>query len=157
MHILKRIGHWLVIGVATLWLVIDVLFLSIVRPIREHIMAWWWMQKLRKWVCALGPHSSLALFLIPLLVLEPVKPVGALLFHRGHHVAATSVVVVGELVKLATVDQLFEMTKPKLMTFRWLAWAYSKWRTIVDLVRAPPFRRMVHHWLQAVRRRMHDI
>jgi hypothetical protein len=154
MRLLCRLGHWVVVALATLWFFLDILFLALVRPIRDHIMAWWWVQKLRQWVCALGPYGSMAVFLVPLAILEPVKPVGAFLFHRHHHVAATSVIIAGEAAKLMIVDQLLDMTKPKLMTFRWFAWAYTKWRAVIDTLRALPIRRLVREWVASVRRRL---
>jgi hypothetical protein len=154
MRMICRLGHWIMMTAATLWLLIDIVFLAVIRPIREHIMRWRWMQAARTWVCALGPYASLAVFVIPLIILEPVKPVGAFLFHRHHHMAATSVIVAGELAKLAIVDQLFDMTKPKLLTLPWFAWAYGRWRAIIDTLRALPIRRMVHEWVLAARRRL---
>src|SRR5690242_6140898 len=112
MRLLKRLGHDVVIVLATVWFFVDVLFLAIVRPIRDRIMRWWWMQKAREWICKLGPYPSLAVFLVPVILLEPVKPVAAVLFHRHHHMAATSLVIGGELAKLAIIDQIFDMTKP---------------------------------------------
>jgi hypothetical protein len=33
---------------------------------------------------ALGPYPTLVLFLVPVMILEPVKPVGAYLIATGH-------------------------------------------------------------------------
>lgn len=143
---LRRLGHGIVVTVAILWFVIDVFFLSIVHPLRDRIMQLAWMQTLRTWIETLGPYGSLAMFAVPLLILEPVKPIGALLFHHGHHIQATIVIILGELTKLAIFDQIFEMTKSKLMTFRWFAWVYREWRAVIDAIRALPIRQIVSRW-----------
>lgn len=153
-RLLKRLGHGVIVVIAILWFFIDIIFLSFIRPLRDRIMRWWWMQKVRTWVCALGPYGSLAVFAVPVLVLEPIKPLGALLWHHGHHREATMIIIAGELTKLTIVDQLFDMTKPKLMTFRWFAWAYGQWRAILDALRALRIRRIVRGWIDAVRRYM---
>lgn len=147
-RILRRIGHGVIVAIAVLWFFLDVLFLSLVRPLRDHITRWWWVQKMHTWVCTLGPYGSLAVFAIPLLLLEPVKPIGALLFHHGHHKAAVWLIVAGELLKLTIVDQLFEMTKPKLMTFRWFVWVYGKIEAVLNTLRNLPIRQMVHRWFR---------
>ena len=42
------------------------------------------------------------------------------------------------MVKLTLFEQLFDMTKPKLMTFRWFAWCYNKWRAAIEYLRSLP-------------------
>jgi hypothetical protein len=83
-------------------------------------------------------YAALLLLLVPWLILEPIKPIGFLLFSRKHHLAATLLIVSGEVVKLTLFEQLFEMTKPKLMTFHWFAWCYSRWQAAVEYLRSLP-------------------
>jgi hypothetical protein len=58
----------------------------------------------------------------------PIKPIGFVLLANKHHPAATLLIIVGEVVKLMLFEQLFDMTRPKLMSFRWFAWCYGRWR-----------------------------
>jgi len=74
----------------------------------------------------LNRYAALVLLVVPWLVLEPIKPVAFLLFARKHHLAATLLIVVGEVVKLTLFEQLFDMAKPKLMSFGWFAWGYGR-------------------------------
>ena len=134
-HLVRRIGRKIVLVLALIYFLLDVLFLSLVRPIRQHVMAWRWVRRTRDWVMTLNPYMALCLLLVPWLILEPLKPLGFLLFHRHHHVAATSVIVVGEVAKLATFDQLFDMAKPKLLTLHWFARLYETWRTALHRLR----------------------
>jgi hypothetical protein len=93
---------------------------------------------------------SLCLLLVPWLIVEPLKPLGFLLFHRHHHLAATTVIVAGELGKLATFDQLFDMAKPKLLTLHWFARLYDTWREALHRLRrlfAWPRLRVWRDWL----------
>ena len=91
-------------------------------------MALRWNRRMRAWVGTLNPYSALLLLLVPWLILEPIKPIGFLLLAHQHHLAATLLIVVGEVVKLTLFEQLFDMTRPKLMSFRWFAWSYGRWR-----------------------------
>lgn len=147
-RILRRIGHGIIVVIAVLWFLIDVVFLSMVRPLRDYITRWRWVQTIRTWVCTLGPYGSLVVVAIPFLLLEPVKPLGALLFHHGHHRSAFWLIGSGELLKLTIVDQLFEMTKPKLLTFRWFVWVYGKIEAVMTVLRNLPIRQTVHRWIR---------
>ena len=82
---------------------------------------------------------------------EPIKPIAFLLFTRKHHLAATLLIVVGEIIKLTLFEQLFDMTKPKLMTFPWFAWCYGKWRAAIEHVRSLPVWHKMLSWYRTVR------
>ena len=127
-RILRQTGRAILLTGAFLYFLIDLIFFSIVRPLRRRLMALKWVKGLREWVSTLHPYSALLLLLVPWLILEPIKPIGFLLLAHQHHLAATLLIVVGEVVKLTLFEQLLDMTRPKLMNFRWFAWSYNKWR-----------------------------
>ena len=110
-------GRAIILPVAFLYFLIDLIFFSIVRPLRRRLMALRWNRRMRAWVNTLNPYSALLLLLVPWLILEPIKPIGFLLLAHQRHLAATLLIVVGEVVKITLFEQLFDMTKPKLMTF----------------------------------------
>jgi hypothetical protein len=91
------------------------------------------------------------LLLVPWLLLEPIKPIGFLLFAHKHHIAATLFIVAGEVIKLTLFQQLFDMTKPKLMSFNWFAWSYGSWRAAMEHVRSLPVWRKLLSWYRTVR------
>ena len=88
---------------------------------------------------------------VPRLILEPIKPIGFRLFAHRHHFAATPLIAGGEVVKLTLFEQLFDMTKPKLMTFRWFAWSYCRWRAAIDFPRSLPLWRKMLNLYHSVR------
>jgi hypothetical protein len=47
------------------------------------------------------------LFLVPVIILEPVKPVGAYLIATNHLVSGVSLIAIGELLKIVIVERLF--------------------------------------------------
>jgi hypothetical protein len=93
---------------------------------------------------------ALSLVLVPLAILEPVKPVAFYLTAKGHVLGGCAVLVLVEIIKVALVEQVIEITKPKLMSFRWFAWAYGHGEAVMDRLRS------IEVW-QAVRRQFHSI
>ena len=107
---LRRVARAILLTVAILYFLIDLIFLSVIRPLRRRIMALKWVGRSREWVGKLNRYMSLVLLLVPWLILEPIKPIGFLLVSHKHHLAATLLIVGGEVVKLTLFEQLFDMT-----------------------------------------------
>ena len=137
-RILRHAIKAMLFTLAVVYFLIDLIFLSMLRPLRRRLMALRLMQRLRRWVGRQHRYVALALFVIPWLLLEPVKPIAFYLFAHRHHTAATVLIVAGEIVKLTLVERLFDMTRPQLMTFAWFAWGYGHWRATLDYLRALP-------------------
>ena len=105
--VLRYLARAILLAIAILYFLIDLIFFSVVRPLRRRIMALRWARVLREWVAGLNRYAALLLLVVPWLVLEPIKPMAFLLFARKHHLAATLLIVVGEVVKLTLFEQLF--------------------------------------------------
>ena len=84
------------------------------------------------WIEGLNRYVALSLVLVPLAILEPVKPVGFYLTAKGHVVSGGSVIVIGEIIKVTLVEQVIEITKPKLLSFHWFAWMYGRWEAVLE-------------------------
>jgi hypothetical protein len=126
----------ILLTVVSLYFLIDLLFFSIMRPLRRRLTVLRWLGSVREWVGRLNRYLALLSLLVPWLILEPIKPIGFLLFTHKHRLAATLLIVAGEVVKLTLFEQLFDMTKPRLMSFRWFAWCYCTWRAAVEYLRS---------------------
>ena len=151
---LRYLARAILLAIAALYFLVDLVFFSVVRPLQRRIMALRWARVLREWVAGLNRYAALLLLVVPWLVLEPIKPMAFLLFARKHHLAATLLIVVGEVVKLTLFEQLFDMTKPKLMSFSWFAWGYGRWRAAIDHLRSLPVWRKVLSRYRTVRARL---
>ena len=150
-RVLRYAGRAVILPAVFLYFLIDLIFFSIVRPLRRRLMALRWNRRMRDWVNTLNPYSALLLLLVPWLILEPIKPIGFLLLAHQRHLAATLLIVVGEVVKLTLFEQLFDMTRPKLMSFRWFAWSYNRWRATIEYLRSLPLWRRMLDWHRTVR------
>jgi hypothetical protein len=147
----RRFGRAILLAVAALYFLIDLIFLSVLRPLRRRITALPWIKRLAARVEKLNRYGALVLLLIPWLLLEPIKPLGVLLFTRKHHFDAVLLIGSSEIVKLTLFEQLFAMTRPKLMTFGWFAWSYGKWRAALDHLRSLPVWRRLRGWCVTAR------
>lgn len=148
--VLKKIFEPLVVVAATLYFVIDALVLSILRPLLRRFADLVLFRSIASWIASLGPYPTLALFVVPLAVLEPVKPVAAYLIATGHVVSGVLLLVIGEILKIVIVERIFHMGRDKLMTIPAFAWTYNFVMGWLDWLRALP------PW-QAVQRRFADV
>ena len=150
-RVLTYLARAVLLTIAVLYFLIDLVFLSVVRPLRHRLMALKWVRILREWVGTLNRYAALLLLLVPWLILEPIKPIGFLLFTHKHHLTATLLIAGGEVVKLTLFEQLFDMTKPTLMTFPWFSWCYMRWRDAIEYLRTLPFWRTMLNWYRTIR------
>jgi hypothetical protein len=75
----------------------------------------------------LRPYPALALFSVPVVILEPVKPVGAFLVSAGHVTEGALTIAVGEILKITLVERLFRLTRDRLMQIPTFAFLYRHW------------------------------
>jgi hypothetical protein len=139
----------LVVVVAALYFVIDGLILAALRPLLKRILHLKLFRSIERWIESLGPYSTLAVFLVPLILLEPVKPLSAYLIVSGHFVIGVLALVLGEVLKILIVERVFHIGRLKLMKIKAFAWTYDfvvGWLTWLQAL--PPW--------QVVRRRFRD-
>ena len=125
---MKRILKPISYALAVLYFLADAAFMAIAKPISDWLARHVVLRRLRAWIRSLRPYPSLALFSIPVIMLEPVKPVAAYLAATGQVVSSVVTLIVGELLKLVLVERLFSLTRDKLMKIPAFAWAYTKFR-----------------------------
>jgi len=120
-----RVLSPLVAILAFIYFLVDALFLPPLRLLGRWLGGFKLFARLGDWVRTLGPYQTLALFLVPLIILEPVKPVAAYLAARGHYMRSMAVLVIGEILKVTIVERLFHVGRPKLLMIPAFARAYN--------------------------------
>ena len=95
-RILKKSLSPFVVIAASIYFLIDALFFSVVKPLSRRLARLPIFTALASWIAARGPYVTLALFLVPLIILEPVKPVGIYLIASGHSRYGVLVLSVGD-------------------------------------------------------------
>ena len=101
---MKRILKPVLYGLAVLYFLADAAFMTVAKPISDWLAKHVVLRRLCVWIRSLRPYPSLALFLIPVIILEPVKPVAAYLAATGHLASSVVILIVGELLKLILVQ-----------------------------------------------------
>ena len=121
-RILKPVTYVL----AAAYFLVDAVFIAVAKPISDWLAKHLVLRKLRSWIRSLRPYPSLALFSVPVIILEPVKPIAAYLAATGEIMSSVLTLIVGELLKLVLIERLFSLTRDKLMKIPAFAWAYTK-------------------------------
>lgn len=127
---MKRILKPLTYILAAIYFLVDAVFMTVARPISRWLERHLVFERLRTWIRSLPPYASLALFSVPVIILEPVKPVAAYLAATGQVVSGAVTFIVGELLKLVLVERLFHLTRDKLMKISAFAWTYGKYAEV---------------------------
>jgi hypothetical protein len=131
---LARFWKTAVFIVATAYFVVDGVLSYVTRPITEWIAKRNLFERTRLWVVSLRPYPALALLVVPVIILEPAKPLAGYLMGTGHFGAAAITFITAEVLKLTFVEQLFQLNRMKLLSIPAFAFGYRYWRQMMDLV-----------------------
>ena len=129
-----RILNTPVFVIAMVYFVVDGVFSHVTHPITVWISKKKLFERVRLWITSLRPYPSLALFAVPVIVLEPAKPLSGYLIATGHFFAGAVIFIAAEVLKLTVVERLFLLNKEKLLSIPAFGWAYQYWRRMMDLV-----------------------
>jgi hypothetical protein len=91
-------------------------------------------ERIRRWIVSLQPYPSLALFAMPVIILEPAKPLAGYLAATGHFCAGAITFVTAEVLKLSFVERLFRLNRRKLPSIPAFALGYRYWRRMIDVL-----------------------
>ncbi|WP_342712842.1 hypothetical protein AAFG13_17945 [Bradyrhizobium sp. B124] len=119
---------------AIVYFIVDAVFSYVTRPITAWMARQRLMERVRVRVASLPPYPSLALFAVPVIILEPAKPLSAYLIGTGHFSPGAVTFIAAEVLKLTLVERLFQLNKEKLLSIPAFAWGYRYWRTMMDMV-----------------------
>jgi hypothetical protein len=87
----------------------------------------------------LPPYGALCLFVLPGLLLLPVKLLALMAIAKGHAIAGVATIVVAKLGGAAVVARLYTLTLPTLLAVGWFARCHG-W-----------FMRLKDHWIGRLR------
>src|SRR5262249_49162659 len=124
----RRILKPLTYVLAVLYFLVDAVFMTVARPVSNWIARHLPLRGLRAWIRSLSPYGALGVVSLPVMILEPVKPLAAYLAATGQWVVSAVALIVGEVLKLVLVERLFSLTRDKLMKIPAFAWAYGKFQ-----------------------------
>ncbi len=76
---------------------------------------------------AMPPYAALVVFLLPTLLLLPIKLLALWLIGQGRAGLGLLVIVIAKLAGTALLARLFQLTQPALMQLAWFAHGYGRW------------------------------
>ena len=120
--------------VATAYFAVDGVLSYVTRPITVWVAKRKLFERARLWIVSLRPYPALALLVVPVIVLEPAKPLAGYLMGTGHFGAAAITFITAEVLKLTFVEQLFQLNRNKLLSIPAFALGYRCWRQMMDMV-----------------------
>src|ERR1700688_4648660 len=131
---MTRVWNTPIFILATVYFVVDGVFSYVTRPITVWLAKKKLFERARHWVTSLRPYPSLLLFAVPVIILEPAKPLAGYLLGTGHFFTGAVVFITAEVLKLTFVERLFQLNRNKLLSIPAFAWGYQYWRHMMDVV-----------------------
>lgn len=78
-------------------------------------------------IAALPPYAALAVFLLPSLLLIPVKLAALWCIASGHPGLGLAVIVLAKVAGTAVLARLFSLTRASLLRLAWFARLHDRW------------------------------
>ena len=73
----------------------------------------------------LPPYATLLVFLVPVVLLLPLKFLGLWMLAHGFWLGALAVLGLAKVLSLGVTAFIFEITRPKLLQLGWFRWFYE--------------------------------
>jgi hypothetical protein len=144
-----------------LWILLALVFLfeawlwqhlaPVVAAVVERL-AWRELRaKVAAWIELLPPYATLLVFLIPVVLLFPIKLMGLWMLAHGSWLGAMATLGLAKVVSMGVTAFIFDVTRPKLLQLPWFRWLYE--RVLAGLAWAhglvDPIKQEVRAWLRA--------
>ena len=137
-HLARPILRTVGIVFAIAYFLFDALIFGLLAPVVGLIARNPVFRPVTAWLGELGPYATLALFLIPIIGLEPMKPYGAWLMATGHPWTGLSVLILAEIVKITVVERLYHLSRDKLLTIAAFAFVHRRLTILLNRLKRLP-------------------
>ena len=118
-----------------LWVLLALIFLfeawlwDHLEPVVARIVALIPLRAIKAWIAEkvqrLSPPLTLIVFLVPVILLFPLKVLGLWLLAHHYWVGAMAVIVFAKLMGVGVAAFIFDVTRPKLLQMTWFRWLYE--------------------------------
>ena len=153
-----------------LWVLLALVFLfeawlwEHLRPIVAWIVdriAWDRLKaRVAAWIEHLPPYPTLLVFLVPVVLLLPVKIIGLWFLAHGWWLGAMVTLAAAKVVSMGVTAFIFDVTRPKLLQLPWFRWLYdrvmvwlAKAHALIDPIKAE-LRTWIARGVAALKRRL---
>ena len=118
-----------------LWILLALVFLfeawlwehlrRLVTLLVDHIRLDALKQEVARWIERLPAAATFVVFLVPVLLLLPLKVLGLWLLARGSWLGATATLALAKMVSMGATAFIFDVTRPKLLQLAWFRPFYA--------------------------------
>jgi hypothetical protein len=107
----------------------------------------------------LPPYATLLVFLVPVILLLPLKFLGLWMLAHGSWLGAMAVLALAKVVSMGVTAFIFEVTRPKLLQLAWFRWLYARVLAGLDWAhrQIDPIKARVRATLAPIRRRARSL
>lgn len=123
------------IYLAALLLLLEDWFWDLGLRLVQLIVSWPPLKVLERQIVALRPYPALCAFVLPALLLFPVKVLALFAIASGHPFSGVAVIVAAKVGGAAAVARLYVLTRPALLTLPW----FERWHS--------KFMELKNHWI----------
>ena len=144
---LKRVLRRLLIPIAVAVVFVEQVLIRYLNVAMAAFARLPWIERLEAWLVTLPPYGALVCFVLPSILILPIKVIAVAFAAYGKYGLAAVTVIVGKLVGTAVLARLYRILRPKLMSIAWFAWGdthFFRWRD-----RAYAFVQSLPGWLAA--------
>jgi hypothetical protein len=152
-----------------LWIILALVFLfeawlwSHLSPLVQAIVDLVPWRRLKERLAAfierLPPYATLLVFLVPVILLLPLKFLGLWMLAHGPWLGAFVVLALAKVVSMGVTAFIFELTRPKLLQLPWFRWFYehmlrwlAKAHALID-----PVKHELREWMASAARRVRRV
>jgi hypothetical protein len=147
----KPLTNLIVLAIAIPYFLLDAMFATVAIPLSRWIAGHWAFARIHRWILSLRPYPTLLLFTVPVVVLEPVKPLALYLVATGHATLAVSALAIAEMIKLVLIERLFSVSRDKLLSIPAFAWGYGKYAAVKGWLMSFEAWQLVLRWSRTAR------
>ena len=82
--------------------------------------------RVAQWIEHLPPAATFLVFLVPVLLLLPLKIVGLWMLAHGSWLGAMATLACAKVISMGLTAFNFDVTRPKLLQLAWFRWLYEQ-------------------------------
>ena len=145
-----------------LWILLALVFLfeawlwERLKPVVAWFVDWipWeaFKARLAAGIERLPPLATLVVFLVPVILLLPIKFLGLWLLARGLWLGAMTTLALAKVVSMGVTAFIFDLTRPKLLQLAWFRWLYEHMAVWLGWAHRmiDPFKQRLRRWLHVL-------
>lgn len=140
------------IHLAALVLLLEEWFWDLGMRLSARIACWPPLRWLEERVRSLPPYVALCVFVLPGLLLFPVKVLAVVAIAHGHPATGIATILVAKVGGAAVVARLYVLTLPTLLALGWFARLHGRFMVLLGRLRASRAFRHSRHLVRRTRR-----